>query len=170
MAKNKKAQARDLPAHTQIKQLADGAFFQDCYQIPVAPDAPSALALYLLFVRRTPTWVSRLMSLRNRITSLLGLKDLGHLQAVGTKSADQYVIGDRVGIFSLTYLSDHEIILSDADKHLDVHVSICKLSAAGQHCMAVSTVVHVHNWLGKIYMFFITPIHKMIVPAMLALE
>ncbi|WP_116899498.1 DUF2867 domain-containing protein, partial [Vibrio parahaemolyticus] len=31
----------------------------------------------------------------------------------------------------------------------------------------VTTVVHVHNMFGKVYMFFVAPVHKLIVPSSL---
>ncbi|MYN06281.1 DUF2867 domain-containing protein [Pseudoduganella aquatica] len=75
-------------------------------------------------------------------------------------------MGDRVGIFSILYLSDDEVILGDADKHLKVCVSVRKLSEA-RSAVAVSTVVHIHNLLGRVYMLFVAPVHKLIVPAVL---
>ncbi|MEH6534724.1 MAG: DUF2867 domain-containing protein, partial [Photobacterium frigidiphilum] len=95
----------------------------------------------------------------------LGLKNLGHLGAVVTaKPAGEYQIGDRVGIFTLLSISDNEVILGDADKHLDVKVSVYKESKEG-NLIAISTVVHVHNLLGKVYMSIVTPVHKLIVPS-----
>ena len=37
-----------------------------------------------------------------------------------------------------------------------------------REAIAVTTVVHIHNLLGRIYMAVITPMHRMIVPASLA--
>jgi len=41
-------------------------------------------------------------------------------------------------------------------------------SALAAASVAVSTVVHVKNLLGRVYMLFVTPLHKCIVPAILA--
>ena len=59
------------------------------------------------------------------------------------------------------YLSDEEIILADSDKHLNVEVSVYKVRSQ----IAVSTVAHSHNALGRFYRLFVTPLHKRIVPA-----
>ncbi|MTW13528.1 DUF2867 domain-containing protein [Pseudoduganella eburnea] len=157
--------AAEPPEGSQASLRRKDAYFHDCYRID-APDAgASALETYLQVVRQTPGWVNRLMALRNRIVGLVGLKNLGHLGAPGAgKQAAQYRVGDRVGIFSLLYLSPDEVLLGDSDKHLDVVVSVCK---APQGAVSVSTVVHVHNWLGKLYMLPVTPLHKIIVRAML---
>ncbi|HEY0587344.1 MAG TPA: DUF2867 domain-containing protein, partial [Pseudoduganella sp.] len=80
------------------------------------------------------------------------------------KPASEYRVGDRAGIFSLLYLSEDEVLLGDSDKHLDVVLSVCKLP---QGVVSVSTIVHVHNWLGRLYMLPVTPLHKIIVKTML---
>lgn len=46
--------------------------------------------------------------------------------ALIVKNLDEYRVGDRVGIFTLLFLSDNEIIQGDSDKHLDVKVSVFK--------------------------------------------
>lgn len=156
-----------MPAGSEIARLLPGADFHDCYGLALpAGDTRSALEIYLQVVARTPAWVNTLMALRNRIVGLVGLKNLGHLGAVqARKAAADYRVGDRVGIFSLLYLSEAEIVLGDSDKHLDVHVAVLK--PAGPAAVAVGTVVHIHNRLGRLYMFFVGPVHKLIAPAVL---
>lgn len=158
-----------IPAHSEIARRRARADFEDCYVVDIAASPQSALALYLEVARKTPAWVNRLMALRNRVVRLVGLKDLGALDgALGRKQADDYRVGDRVGIFSILFLSHDEVIMGDADKHLNVEVSTCKLVEAGQHKVAMSTVVHIHNRLGRIYMLFVAPAHRIIAPAVLA--
>lgn len=157
----------EMPIESEISRRMTGAYFQDCYIVPMQSEGRSALELYLSVVSRTPRWVNFLMAVRNRVVALFGLKDLGHLGAVSqAKAAATYRVGDRVGIFSVLYLTPGEVILGDADKHLDVQVSVCKVNHAGGG-IAVSTVVHVHNMLGRIYMLPVTPVHKVIVRTML---
>lgn len=154
-----------VPAGSQASKRLPGAYFHDCYQVQAPESDASALEFYLHVVRQTPGWVNRLMALRNRLVGLAGLKNLGHLGALrAEKPASDYRVGDRVGIFSLLYLAEDEVLLGDSDKHLDVVLSVCK---APQGAVSVSTVVHVHNWLGRLYMLPVTPLHKIIVKAML---
>lgn len=156
-----------IPVASLLARRTAGSHFHDCYRMNLAGDTRTALELYLDVLARTPAWVDRSMALRNRIVSRLGLKDLGMLGDVDrTKRAQDYRIGDRVGIFSLLHVSDDEVILGDSDRHLDVQVSVCRL--AGEDAVATSTVVHVHRPLGHLYMFFVAPVHRRIVPAVLA--
>lgn len=105
------------------------------------------------------------MALRNKIVSVCGLKNLGQIDDVeNEKHASAYQAGDMVGIFTLLSVSDEEIILCDSDKHLDVQISVYKEKHQSD-IVTISTVVHTHNLLGKVYMLFVTPAHKMIVPA-----
>ena len=159
----------DVPNNSEISRHLHGAYFFDCYEMPVEFGSKSALEIYLDVVAKTPQWVNTLMTIRNRAVTLVGLKDLGRLSDIKpSKSAGDYKVGDRIGIFSLLFLSDKEIILGDSDKHLEARVSVCKLAEGARHSVAVSTVVHIHNMLGRIYLFFVVPVHKIIVPAMLS--
>lgn len=127
----------EVPPGSEIERQLPGAYFHDSYQarLPAQAAGSSALELSLQTFLKTPIWIDFLMRLRN-----------------------------RVGIFSLRYLTDKEVILADSDKHLDVQVSLCKLMRDEVAQVNISTVVHVHNRLGKIYMFFVAPAHKVIAP------
>lgn len=85
-----------------------------------------------------------------------------------SKPTSAYRVGDRVGIFCLLYLTENAIILGDSDKHLDVKVFVYKTSQGKHPAVAVSNVAHIPNTLGRVHMFFVAPMHKIIAPAMLA--
>ncbi len=159
-----------VPPDSEIYRRLPGAYFYDCYEVPVKieEDSSSVLDFALQMFLRAPGWVEFLMRLRNRVVGLAGLKNLGSFNASDrNKPASAYGIGDRVGIFSLRYRTESEVILDDRDKHLNVQVSVYKWTRDGAPHLAVSTVVHVHNRLGKFYMFFVAPAHKLIAPATL---
>jgi Protein of unknown function (DUF2867) len=162
-------EAIEIPRASEIERELAGSYFNDCYEVRVCTQGKSAMDLYLAVLSRTPEWVNVLMAVRNRAVSIVGLKNLGHLGAVdGSKPASTYRVGDRVGIFTLLYVTENEVVLGDSDKHLNVKVSVCKATCEDHTSIAVSTVVHVHNALGRAYMFLVAPVHKIIVPAMLA--
>ncbi|MGY8872451.1 MAG: DUF2867 domain-containing protein [Pseudomonadales bacterium] len=151
-------------ASTISKELSDSYFF-DSYSFHTKQHTRKALQIWLDHASKTPRWVNFLMACRNKIVSSMGLKNIGHLGDFDIKKPiDEYRVGDSVGIFTLLFLSDNEIILSDSDKHLDVKVSVYKESSESR-VISISTVVHVHNSLGKLYMVFVKPMHKLIVPS-----
>ena len=159
-----------VPPASRIAALLPSADFFDAYAMPLAHgDARSAMAIYLDIVAVTPGWINFLMAARNRIVSLVGLKNVGHVGAVDpAKTAASYRPGDRVGIFSLRSVSDDEVILGDADRHVDAQVSVRRIERDGRPAVALTTVVHIHNLLGRAYMAFVVPLHRRIVPAALA--
>ena len=157
-----------VPGSSDISKQLQGADYFDSYEIALEHAGRSALEIYLGVISKTPAWVNFLMAARNRVVRFVGLKNLVHLGDLQrTKAARDYRIGDRVGIFTLLSNTDNEIIMGDSDKHLDVKVSICKLAQGGKESVASTTVVHIHNLLGRVYMLFVIPFHKLIVPAVL---
>lgn len=158
-----------LPAHSHIITQTPGADFADCYRFVDPLPQASAMETYLAVMGKPPRWMSFLMAIRNQVVRLVGLKHLGAMQLPpSTKPASSYRVGERVGIFSLIHLGDHEVIVCDDDKHLRVQVSVCKHLDQGQPVVSVSTVVHNHNRLGRLYMAVVGPVHQRIVPIMLS--
>lgn len=160
-----------VPLASTINARLAGAHFYDCYTIPVPDNTRTALGYFLVALANTPSWVNTLMVLRNKIVRLAGLKDIGGLGELSlTKFASAYVPGDRVGIFTLTSNFANEALLENHDKHLHVVLSVFKhpLDQDGVQFVSVTTVVHIHNLLGRIYMLPVKPMHKIIAPAVLA--
>ena len=142
--------------------------FQDCFEATVATRGRGALELALSTFARTPRWVNAAMALRNRVVRFVGLKDLGLLSGVDpARGADSYRVGDRVGIFTIVAMSHAEVVFGDSDRHLQVRVHV-RLSRERPGIVSVTTVVHIRNLLGRLYMAAVVPMHKRIVPAMLA--
>ena len=160
-----------VPPDSAINARLPGAYFHDCHAIAVPNTTRTALSLFLTALENTPAWVNSLMALRNKIVGLVGLKDLGGLGEFNpSKSESSYVPGDRVGIFTLISNTPNEVLLGDRDKHLDVVLSVYKHPQGqnGDQSVAVTTVVHVHNLLGRVYMLPVTPLHRLIAPAVLS--
>jgi hypothetical protein len=158
-----------IPSGSRIAQAQPGSDFADCYQFDDLWPDQNALETYLMLVTRTPGWMNALMAMRNQAVRLVGLKHLGNLSAaVDRKPANAFHVGDRVGIFSLREVHDDEVILFDEDKHLVVQLSVVKHVVDGKPKVSLSTVVHIHNRLGRLYMSIVGPVHSFIVPRMLA--
>ncbi len=156
------------PNASQVAALLPGAYFHDAWQIGAAEPGLDALGQFLRVARKTPRWVERLMAARNRVVSAVGLKDLGGLSEIGTKiEDDDFGPGDRVGIFTIISRSANEVLLGDKDKHLNVVVSVHKrMDGESGAVVTVTTVVHVKNWLGRLYMLPVAPAHRIIARTM----
>lgn len=154
-----------LPEQALIHAKLPGAWFADCHSITIVYSGQSVLGLFLKLASQTPGWVNALMLIRNKLVSLVGLKDLGLLSELqkGRAEAD-YQQGERVGIFTLLHNIHNEVLLTDQDKHLDVILSL-HIKVEGQQArLFATTVVNVHNRLGQLYMLPVRPIHRLIVP------
>lgn len=161
----------DVPLNSRASQLLPGASFHDAWQVSSARLDRSALEHFLAAAQKTPRWVNVAMSARNSIVQFLGLKNLGALDNLdGSRNPAAYAPGDRVGIFTLFENTFDEVLLGDRDKHLNVVLSVHRRLLPGGQAVAVTltTVVHVKNLLGRLYMLPVTPAHRIIAPAVLA--
>lgn len=163
--------ATTVPVGSRIAQQLAGASFYDAWRIEASDAGESALAHFIAAAKRTPRWIEQCMIARNRVGQIVGLKNLGTLSGIATdKPALSYLPGERVGIFTVIENHFDEALIGDDDKHLNVVLSIHRQPHAQQPSatITVTTVVHVKNLLGKIYMLPVKPMHRLIAPAVLA--
>ena len=155
------------PSDSAIRALLPGAHFHDAWSVEAGEPELTALGQFLKAAAATPHWVNRLMAMRNSVVARFGLKNLGSLPAV--RSEESYQPGQRVGIFTLISNAENEVLLGDSDKHLDVTLSVHKSKPSQDSVVTitVTTVVHIHNLLGRLYMLPVAPMHRLIVPAVL---
>ncbi len=160
-----------VPVGSAIEPWVAGSDFHDAYGVEAIHCERKALEHFLIAIAATPAWVDSLMNIRNRVVALFGLKNLGGLgQHREPKAADAYRPGDRVGIFTLLSQSDDEVLVEDDDKHLRVLVSLRRMTTRESEPtkLVLTTVVHIHNVLGRVYMLPVGPMHKLIAPAVLS--
>ena len=156
-----------VPELSALQPSLHNASFFDAYEVENAQTERSALAIWLDTVKKTPHWINQMMVLRNAVVARFGLKHDGDLSSFDfTKRSQDYRVGDRVGIFTVYEISDNEVVMGETDKHLNVCLSLYKKDQGSR--VVVSTVVHVKNWLGHAYMFFVKPMHRIIAPAVLS--
>ncbi len=158
------------PAHSRIAELIPGAYFYDAWSVKAGDPTLPALAQFQKALAQTPSWVNTCMALRNRVVSWVGLKNLGALDNVNTfKNASECQPGERIGIFTLFENSFGEALLGDRDKHLNVTLSVHRTPAAqdADVVVTVTTVVHVNNLFGRLYMLPVVPMHRRIAPTVL---
>ena len=158
------------PTQSRIASLVPGSYFHDSWSVLAADPRLSALKQFLKAISFTPAWVNTCMSIRNRAAAMVGLKNLGALDQINkSKPERDYKPGDRVGIFTLLSNTFEEVVLGDKDKHLDVTLSVYRAIQAntGAVVVTVTTIVYVHNLLGRLYMLPVTPMHRIIAPSVL---
>jgi hypothetical protein len=157
---------RQVPLDSAVHAVHVQADYWDAYEVVTAGAYPTALHAYLAFMARTPRWIEALMAVRNAAVRLIGLKDVGKpgdlppLSSAGTLRP-----GDRAGIFTIRSICDREVVFEIRDSHLDVLLSVYQ-GAPGR--VTVSTLVFIHNWIGRLYMLPVTPMHRIVVRSTLS--
>ena len=165
-----KVQECHFPAQSVIQEELDEASFHDSYQVISPSHNISPLEIYKAMVNNTPAWINMLLTIRNKTVNLLGLKDVGTLGKIDLKDTAQEsdLIGKHLDIFTIQSISENEMIVGENDKHLDVKLSILKICEKDKTKIIVSTMLKEHNALGKVYMFFIKPFHRIILKQLLS--
>jgi hypothetical protein len=155
-----------LPPESGVTGFYPSVELADAFAIRLADSAsldPDLLARFIF--SNQPAWIKWLTDLRDVMVAGFGLKTARHLETLATGAPAQ-----RLGIFRIYRTTDTEIIVGEDDKHLDFRVSVlcsCGAAPGSGRMLTVSTVVHCHNLLGRIYLFVIAPFHRMVVKASL---
>jgi hypothetical protein len=156
-----------LPFQSGVTDIYTSVNLADAFAIRLpssASDDPDVLARFIF--SHQPSWVRKLMSVRDMIVACFGLKTGSHLATLANDAK-----AGRVGIFKVYSTNENEIVLGEDDKHLDFRVSV--LCSGGPppdpgRQLTVTTVVHCHNLLGRVYLLAIAPFHRMVVKASLS--
>ena len=154
----------DFPDDSKIVNESIAAHFNDSYSVITVNNELDPLHIYLLMVNNTPVWINSLLSIRNKIVKLLGLKDVGQLGEVdyiNHSDADE-LTDAKLDIFTIESFSENEMILTLNDRHLNIKMSILKRKHTDETEVIVSTIVNFNNKLGKVYMFIISPFHRLV--------
>jgi hypothetical protein len=107
--------------------------------------------------QKPPRFAAVLMSLRNRLMSLFGLKTPKPAHHSDKQS-------NRIGIFPVLSETMEEIVLGMDDKHLDFRICV-SVQAGAQHApqvshITLSTLVRSHNLFGRLYLMAVMPFHR----------
>ncbi|MDB5932567.1 MAG: hypothetical protein JWR60_4274 [Polaromonas sp.] len=155
--------AVSIPAESAVLRAYPTTHLADAYSIRL-PDNTAAdpLLLARFLFSQQPAWVPRLMRVRDFLVSAFGLKTSRQLLNPAAASRT-----DRVHIFRIYATGDNEVILGEDDTHLDFRLSVRyqagSLDAGRAPHLVVSTVVHCHNLLGRLYIALIAPFHRLVI-------
>lgn len=154
----------NLPESSLLKNIPHD--YVDSYSVTLNAKDLTIEQVGKSFFTSDPAWVTWLIALRNRVVPLFGLKTSGAGYAEREAIIHNFKceVDESVVLFKVFDKNEREIILGEDDKHLDFRVSL--FLDKQNNALTVSTVVKIHNWLGRLYFLPVKPFHKMIVPAM----
>jgi len=152
----------NLPESSLLKNIPHD--YADGYSAALATHDLTIEQVAKSFFTSDPAWVAWLFALRNSVVSLLGLKTSGSGEREAILQNFKCEVGERIGLFKVFAKNENEIILGEDDRHLDFRVSL--FLDKPNNMLTVSTIVNIHNWLGRLYFLPVKPFHKLIVPTM----
>jgi hypothetical protein len=156
-----------LPPESGIAHLFPGAHLADAFAITLPPGAPQDTEALARAVFGDPApWFRALLALRDAIVRPFGLKTSAQLrhELGGEASAT------HIDFFLIVSRRPDELVIGDDDRHLDFRASVLqRASGDGQaRELVATTAVHCHNLLGRVYLFVISPFHRLVVRSSLA--
>jgi len=152
--------ACDLPAGSRLASQLAGAYYSESYEVPLRRADLKIHEIYLAILGHLPWWARALIVVRNRLVFLFGLHAEPSANVWKPVIKEHYAPGEKILRFNLYSLDDHEIVTGRDDKHLDFRVSVMQVTEKGAARVVVSTLIFVHNLLGRIYLLFVLPLHR----------
>jgi hypothetical protein len=152
----------ESPGDSLISSWYPSADLLDSYAI----DMPTAQTgdmrqLAMRALGDSPIWFRSLLAIRDAIVRPFGVKSSRQLR-------ESRPSGARVNFFPVILENENEIILGEDDRHLDFRLSLLRTRADDETSIAATTVVHVHNRLGQVYIFVVRPFHHLVVRRFMA--
>ena len=125
-----------------------------------ASDDPEVLARVAF--ERQAAWIRALTWVRDTAMATVGVKSS---RAIGAAAAARGL--QVIGYFPVLSKRAGEMVMGGDDRHLDFRVAVLvvRADAQGGRELAVVTVVHCHNRLGRTYLAVIAPFHRAILRA-----
>ncbi len=145
-----------LPAGSRATRFYAHPNLADAFAVNLPAGAtrdPEALARFI-FAGQAP-WVARLLWLRDRIVAAFGIKTTRELLSEREPKVR------RLGFFRIYEQDATEILLGEDDSHLDFRLTVRCEPQTQQ--LVMTTVVHCHNLIGRLYILVIAPFHRLVV-------
>lgn len=129
-------------------------------QTVVLPRPVTTLAAWNHLMAHPLPLMATAFRLRDAISARFGVKRIGGFSGA---PRDHVQPGDMLDFFRVEAVSDHELVLTERDRHLDVMTSVM----VRQNRLCITSSVVTHNLFGKLYMLPVGPAHRLIVHQML---
>jgi Protein of unknown function (DUF2867) len=151
----------DVPSGSVLsRELIERAYFRDSYRVLLSRRELGVVDIFFGIFGHHPPWMKLLLIVRNKVASLAGLDAPTAADILYVEIKDRYVVGDKIGVWPIFWLSEDELVAGRNNKHLDFRLSVLKVPDGDRTSVVVSTICTVHNLSGKLYLFFVVPFHR----------
>lgn len=123
---------------------------------PISTNRLTALAAWNLAMRDPIPGMATAIWLRDRISGLFGVAPI---KGFSGARRDRVQIGDRLDFFLVEDITDHLLVLTARDTHLDVMTTVTTYDRV----LTITSSVITHNGFGRAYMLPVGIAHKGIV-------
>ena len=112
--------------------------------------------------------MSKLLTIRNKIVGLFGLKTFGNQFETQRQLENfRFELGERFKLFKVFTKTEDELVFGEDDKHLNFRISLLLDHNQTEKTLAITTAVKFNNSFGRLYFLIVKPFHKFIVPQIL---
>ena len=150
---------REVTPDVDAGALLAGAQFIDAFRVEIGTAPVNAREACTRMVLHGPRWIGALTRLRNILVTPFGLKTSGE----GTPAP-----GGLIGLFPVLSETPERLVAGFDDSHLDFRIVVDASGDAAGRQVTLTTLVRTHNRLGRTYLAFITPFHKLVARSMMA--
>jgi Protein of unknown function (DUF2867) len=149
---------REVAPDPDCGALLPDAQFADAHRVDIGDINIDAREACVRMVLHAPRWVDALIRLRNILVSPFGLKTSGE----GAPAP-----GGLIGLFPVVTETPERLVAGFNDYHLDFRLVVDVNRAEESRQVTSTTLVRTHNLLGRTYLAFIMPFHKLVVRSMM---
>jgi hypothetical protein len=149
---------REVAPDPGCRALLPDAQFADAHCVDIGDTDIDAREACVRMVLHPPRWIDALIRLRNILVSPFGLKTSGE----GAPAP-----GGLIGLFPVVSETPERLVAGFNDYHLDFRLVVDVNRAANGRQVVSTTLVRTHNLLGRTYLAFIMPFHKLVVRSMM---
>ena len=166
-ARASRATASQPPQQSSRVNVFPHVYYSDCFvrRIQAARFA-DPLAAYLKMTRAAPTWVIRLLAVRDSLVRWLGMTPTRGFRSRAAPPAT-VAAGDDLDFFRVRSSDEDKLLLTLADRHFEVTIEVLLISQPQSQSVYVSSTVNPHTVVGKGYLRLIAPFHRAVVRSML---
>jgi hypothetical protein len=142
------------------RELIERTYFRDSYRVPLGRGELGIVDVFFGIFAHHPLWMKLLLIVRNKVAALAGLDAPTASEILHVEIKDRYVVGEKIGVWPIFWLSEDEVVAGRNNKHMDFRISVLKVRDGDRTSVVVSTICTAHNLTGKLYLFFVVPFHR----------
>ncbi|WP_151717727.1 DUF2867 domain-containing protein [Gemmobacter serpentinus] len=148
---------------TTLVAPREGLAYFDRQAVPL-PCPMSPLAAWNAIMADPLPGMALAFRIRDAISARFGVARIGGFSG---QRVTQVAPGDRLDFFLVEGSTEHELVLTARDRHLDVMISIETMGETLGRQLSITASVITHNTFGRAYMIPVAPAHRLIVRLML---